>query len=61
LTDVGDEDDENLENEVVNDLVPAEWPQTRSSRRVKPPACFGDYVAAAHEEAPWMPTEIAYF
>jgi hypothetical protein len=61
LTDVADEDHENLENEVVDDLVPAEWPQTCSGRRVKPPARFGDYVAAAHEEAPWTPTEIAYF
>jgi hypothetical protein len=61
LTDVVDEDDENLENEEVADLVPAERPQTCSGQRVKPPARFGDYVAAAHEEAPWTPTEIAYF
>jgi hypothetical protein len=61
LTDVGDEDDENLENEAVDDLVPAEQPQTHSGWQVKPPARFGDYVAAAHEEAPWTPTEIAYF
>jgi hypothetical protein len=58
---IGDEDDENLDNEVVEDLVPAEWPQTCSSWQVRPPARFGDYIAAAHEEAPLMPTEKAYF
>jgi hypothetical protein len=61
LTDVDDEHDENLENEVVEDHVPAEWPQTRSGWQVKLPARFGDYVAAGHEEVPLTPTEIAYF